>query len=569
MNRNNLKQFFRNTIIAIMAIFVSMPQQAGAQSLSNFKKAMNNGRTIGKPYWFDKDFGVDEAKAQKIARENNFVIIQNEGRRLKFVPKSEYDAYIAERDFTQRSLYYDAENGNWHSDYYLRKDNNYYDLSSSDKFFYDWYNKQLKGSDFKSTGSAWLLEAGNMIRIDNLRWTGAVKNGMLDGRGDGFIVREEDGKKTYRSFSGGFVEGIPNGEMRMLKTIYRSPGNGYPFKQSTEKYTVGNMSDGMASIEATLEEKGSWGSVVRTKKIGFIDQQGNLAIPFMYDEVKKDFVNGKATVKFFKDFDIIINKRNKCVEFPPNQESRGVIGRGYFTNAVFSELKQITIPKAERIESMAFKGMASLEEVRFPEGLRVIDSEAFMNCSSLKRVILPNSISRIGGAAFEYCFRLNSVSIPSTLKHESAKMVFLGCDNLKSITIRNPDGTATEDVNWLQEDRDILAMQVANRNASASKYAAEREQIVQKVQKVNASNIYGYIEREDEWKGSGSDRSRCVTFKDINDQYVTFFAFIYSRGDYYEVNIGLLGGDKYKTYADALVALYYSHYGMSWNENKK
>ena len=150
-------------------------------------------------------------------------------------------------------------------------------------------------------------------------------------------------------------------------------------------------------------------------------------------------------------------------------------------------MKQITIPKAERIESMAFKGMASLEEVRFPEGLRGIDYEAFMNCLSLKRVILPSSISHIGDNAFSGCHSLTSVSIPSTLKHERAQFVFLGCDNLKSITIRNPDGTVTEDVNWLQEDSNILAMKVANRNASAAKYAAEREQITQKVQKINTT----------------------------------------------------------------------------------
>ena len=563
------KQLLKSVAIVIVTVLVALPQQIEAQSLSNFNKAMKGGRLFGKPYWFDKDSGINKEKAQKIARENNFVIIENEGRRLKFVPRSEYDAYIAERDFTQRSLYHDANNS-WHTDYFLRGNNNYYDLSSAnnDNFFYDWYNKQLKGSDFKSSGSAWLYEGGKMIKVDNVRWTGSIKNGMLDGHGDGYIVRDENGKKTYRSFSGGFVGGLPNGEMHMLKSIFYKPKeNNRPIEQSMEVYQVGSFSDGMASLSITVRVATGWGSQVEEKKkYGFIDQQGNLAIPCMYDEVKQDFANGRAIVKYvnFGKFYIVINKRNKCVEFQPNQDGGKVLSKWYFANDIFSELRSLPVPKTSEIESEAFKNLSSLEEVTLPEGLREIGSKVFEDCKWLKSVTLPNSIRILGNNVFEGCSSLTSVSVPRILTWKGAKLAFLGCDNLKCVTIRNADGTTTQDASWLQKDKEYLATlqdRWAEENRKEKERAAARASATQR-----ANDITYTITRQTDWKAEYG--RNFIGFRTDNTNYyiktiyftdgIAADVYRYPGKEGYFITMDW----RYETLSDAIAAAYaYAKFG--------
>lgn len=73
----------------------------------------------------------------------------------------------------------------------------------------------------------------------------------------------------------------------------------------------------------------------------------------------------------------------------------------------------------EYIGKNAFKRWDSLEEVHFPNSLRIIESNAFAYCQTLNEILLPD-IFYLGGGAFFGC-RASRISIPGTLKEIPAQ----------------------------------------------------------------------------------------------------------------------------------------------------
>ena len=61
-------------------------------------------------------------------------------------------------------------------------------------------------------------------------------------------------------------------------------------------------------------------------------------------------------------------------------------------------------------EKQSFSNFENLEEVVFPETLKIIGNGAFFECSSLAQVILPESVERLGTGAFAGCRSLASFS---------------------------------------------------------------------------------------------------------------------------------------------------------------
>lgn len=62
------------------------------------------------------------------------------------------------------------------------------------------------------------------------------------------------------------------------------------------------------------------------------------------------------------------------------------------------------------ISTLAFTNLGSLEEVRIPDTVEIIEFGAFAGCKSLKSIHIPSSVKEIDAAAFEECKSLETVT---------------------------------------------------------------------------------------------------------------------------------------------------------------
>ena len=83
----------------------------------------------------------------------------------------------------------------------------------------------------------------------------------------------------------------------------------------------------------------------------------------------------------------------------------------YTDNATYvpASLKEVTVLSADTINSYAFYGCSTIENVYLSENTTTIGYYAFYNCVGLTNIKLPNSISSVGNAAFNYCKNLQDV----------------------------------------------------------------------------------------------------------------------------------------------------------------
>ena len=527
--------------ILIALAFTAMYLPALSQKIKDFEKALANGRGLGKAYWFDMS-QVKPEKAKQIARDNNYIITEIENVRVKFVPKAEYDAYVDERNFTQKCLYEYAKKAEWHDDYICGKgeDWNYYDLSSYYWFDYKNASTDIKGKVFKQKGTAYLYDEGKFLKLTDIHWSGNTKNGLLEGHGYGYLITNEGEKTIYRSIIGSFNNGIPGSTMFMAKSIAvkNRRWTQKPFEQSIVEYGVGSFSEGLAPV--TIAIPASRGRSA-SQSVGFVDQQGNLVIPAMYNSLVSGFVNGEAIVTYgIHDVKIAISKQNTVVEFI-GRENMTVLPRGIFKDPIFRTVKSLKIPESVvRIESGAFEGVSSLEEVICSgNSLTTIDGWAFAKCNSLRKVILPNSISRINNYAFENCISLEYVSIPSTLNWENAKTAFVGCNKLTSVVVRNADGTTTKNMQWISN--------TANEQSRRAQMRANREQSVD----YDTMPTPNYQSVSD-WSSSGyKSWVKSIRFSDGTETYIARYE--QDNGQIYYSGKSILTF-KYKTERDAAAA---------------
>ncbi len=103
-----------------------------------------------------------------------------------------------------------------------------------------------------------------------------------------------------------------------------------------------------------------------------------------------------------------------------------------------SEITSVTLPDSvQKFGYSAFNGCRNLTEFTIPDGVTEIAGSMFFSCTSLKKVNIPESVTAIGGGAFEFCDGFTEFTVPKHIK--SLGMAFDYCDNLKTITIENPD----------------------------------------------------------------------------------------------------------------------------------
>lgn len=249
--------------------------------------------------------------------------------------------------------------------------------------------------------------------------------------------------------------------------------------------------------------------------------------------------------------------------------------------AAFKECKSLTsvvLPKSlVKLGNNAFSECEALKEITMPH-VEIMGDHVFYNCKSLKSITLPSSIKSIGDFSFKGT-SLQSATVPSSLSWYNAKLAFHGCSTLKTINIQNADGTVKQNTEWFKMSETAYAEHSAKSEKEARKWlgldsSQSSDKTSQSAQNqvkngINASNIHNYIVKSGNWENYNGMKRRSITFREISTN-LTFSKTVYKDGNYYASDSGGLvsSGKYYKTYNDALVALYFEWYFLTWNNNR-
>lgn len=117
------------------------------------------------------------------------------------------------------------------------------------------------------------------------------------------------------------------------------------------------------------------------------------------------------------------------VEIPDVMEGTQVVRIG---NAAFMNkgLKNLSTSKAlKNIGVAAFSMCNNLTDIKFAEGLMVLEEKCFYQCGLLNNVVLPKGLIEIGSLAFGDCKALQKIYIPASVNH-ICKDAFTGCKDL-------------------------------------------------------------------------------------------------------------------------------------------
>jgi len=77
---------------------------------------------------------------------------------------------------------------------------------------------------------------------------------------------------------------------------------------------------------------------------------------------------------------------------------------------------------------------SKIQEIKIPEGVKVIGTWAFSNCANLKEIILPESVESVGVSAFENCTALERVSMGDNVV-ELGSSAFKNCSALQTVDL--------------------------------------------------------------------------------------------------------------------------------------
>ncbi len=199
----------------------------------------------------------------------------------------------------------------------------------------------------------------------------------------------------------------------------------------------GNGNTESTSITATLDIVGG---VLKTS-IGQADENGVFTVPEGVFEIGEGAFSNDITIK-----KVIINKNvkkintmafygNTTVEEVVFEEGSRLtfIGGGAFIGC--TSLKKIILPDSvEDIGPYAFFMCTSLESIHIPDGIEDIYSYTFGRCDALLSIALPSGLKRLGKAAFMQCASLTSVDFPNSLE-EIGEAVFSNCDKLSAVDL--------------------------------------------------------------------------------------------------------------------------------------
>ncbi len=176
-----------------------------------------------------------------------------------------------------------------------------------EKYIYDnAMNGTLSYSQLTSEGKGMVFDDDtfNGTLIENIKWSGDVINGMINGNGSGFAKNGKD----YYYVSGSFINGFPNGKVVFKKLSLTSDDlNGSVF--DTYEIVFDILSEGMAFAKHPFSEFHS-----------LVNEQGKCIVNLEYRGVLKPFENGNAEVVNEDGKEIVINKNGEFVDYSAHQK---------------------------------------------------------------------------------------------------------------------------------------------------------------------------------------------------------------------------------------------------------
>ncbi len=103
---------------------------------------------------------------------------------------------------------------------------------------------------------------------------------------------------------------------------------------------------------------------------------------------------------------------NRCLSLEEIDLSKVMhIGNNAFTECIGLKHIDLSNTLIEELPINVFSGCHSLEDIKFPENLRIIEDGAFHSCSSLKNLFFPKSVSYCGEFIVYGCEALSSLVI--------------------------------------------------------------------------------------------------------------------------------------------------------------
>ncbi|MBR4200325.1 MAG: leucine-rich repeat domain-containing protein [Oscillospiraceae bacterium] len=158
----------------------------------------------------------------------------------------------------------------------------------------------------------------------------------------------------------------------------------------------------------------------------------------------------------------------KSVKLPANLLE---IGSNAFHDCV--RLTDIKLPsKIMTIGSSAFKGCSNLTSVTIPATLTKIPMYCFQDCSLLKNVTIENGVQVVENQAFSNCKVLEDITFPASVNEIEYYTILEGCQNLKSITLENPEMTVPS----FRGTEDAKLTIYGYENSTAQKYCEENSE---------------------------------------------------------------------------------------------
>ena len=163
------------------------------------------------------------------------------------------------------------------------------------RIFGELCNYEYLLDDLKNTGTAMIVPLNNPSNLEiqgDVRWSGDVRNGKIQGSGIGFVSVSGN----YLFIRGMFNDGFPQGKVNF----------DYPNKKFT--VVIGDAHNGFSNFMVD-------------NKYGFINELNNSIIPATYKKVLQPFnSSGYAEVVNDKDEEIKIDRSGMFIDYTDNQK---------------------------------------------------------------------------------------------------------------------------------------------------------------------------------------------------------------------------------------------------------
>ncbi len=167
------------------------------------------------------------------------------------------------------------------------------------------------------------------------------------------------------------------------------------------------------------------------------------------------------TVTLIKPYAFRYSKNLKNIEF---EEGSLLTSIGKYAFSYSDSIETVKLPpNLSIIEDHAFYYCDLIREIDIPLGVTSIGSYAFYNCTALENIYLPSSLKTIKNQAFYSCTSLEAIEIPSGVTSIEA-YAFRNCSSLKTIII--PD-SVTSLANYVFYDCKMLKEVVLSKSLTS------------------------------------------------------------------------------------------------------